>query len=82
MTPDEKILASMTGIDKALHLAGLDGARRRPALSASQELADRLGVTKAAISHFKTVKMPADRAEQIAELYGIPLQEFAKPATK
>lgn len=82
MTPDQKIIASMSGIDKALHLAGLDGADRTPPVSAMQELADRLGVTKAAVSHFKVVRMPQDRAEQISRLYGIPLQELAPRATK
>ncbi len=82
MTPDQKIIASMTGIDKALHLAGLDGAARTPPVSAMQELADRLGVTKAAVSHFKVVKMPMERAEQISRLYGIPVQELAPRATK
>lgn len=83
MTPDQKILASMTGFDKALHLAGVEGADRVPAIGAAEELATRMGVTRQAIHFFKKQGwVPRDRAQQISRLYGIPLCELERRATK
>lgn len=83
MTPDEKILSSMTGIDKALHLAGVDGAARVPPVGAPAELAARLGVTRAAVSFFKKNGwLPRDRALAVHQLYGIALSELERRATK
>jgi len=83
MTPDEKILNSMTGIDKALHLAGLDGAARDVPAGAVEELAARMGVTRQAIHFFKRQGwLPKERALHLHQLYKIPLCELERRATK
>ena len=83
MTPDEKILNSMTGIDKVLHLAGLDGAERYPPIGAVEELAARMEVTRQAVHFFKRQGwLPKARAAQLHRLYGVPLRELERRASK
>lgn len=78
---DKQIIAGMTGVDKALWFAKRDGEKREPAISDRVELANRLGITHQAIHLFvKQGYLPRGRAQQVHELYGVPLAELVKPA--
>ena len=76
---DKQIIAGMTGVDKALWFAKRDGEKR--GVSDRVELAARLGITHQAIHLFvKQGYLPRGRAQQVHELYGVPLAELVKPA--
>lgn len=73
MTIDQKIINALSGVDKAVLLAGRDGRA---------VLASTLGVSRQAIHQYVQQRwMPIDRARVVHQLFGIPMVELVKPET-
>lgn len=81
MATMEQRVTAMTGIEKALWLAGEEVRQRGDAHSDRTELARRLGVTNQAIHNYmQDGYLPRDRAAEVSSMYGVPLAELVKPA--